>query len=63
MGYKNEVVSEVMCPLVDDIIEDIDCIETRDCVDRFIVLSSLPDKYKQKEDFINICKNCKWHNY
>lgn len=53
----------VLCPLVDEMIEDIDCIENRDVVDGMIVESSLPDKYKQKENWRGICKNCKWHNY
>lgn len=53
----------VMCPLVDKEIEDIDCIENRDCIDGFIRISSLPDKYKQKDGYEDICKNCKWHNY
>ncbi len=64
MAYNDEeIVTEVFCPLVDEIIEDIDCIENRDCIDGMIVLSSLPDKYKAKKDFMEICKNCKWHNY
>jgi hypothetical protein len=63
MEYKEEHITEVMCPLVDELINDIDCIENRDCVDGIILLSSLPEKYKKKEDFINICKKCKWHNY
>ncbi len=60
---EREVVTEVFCPLVDEIIEDIDCIENRDCVDGFIKLTSLPERYKVKKDFINICKKCKWHYY
>lgn len=53
----------VECPLVDRDIEDIDCIENRDIVDGMIVESALPDEYKRKKDWKNICKNCKWHNY
>lgn len=53
----------VLCPLVDEMIEDIDCIENRDVVDGMIVESSLPDKYKRKENWREICENCKWHNY
>lgn len=55
--------SHVLCPLVDEMIEDIDCIENRDVVDGMIVESSLPDKYKRKENWRKICQNCKWHNY
>lgn len=53
----------VFCPLVDEMIEDIDCIENRDIVDRMIVESSLPKKYKRKENWREICVNCKWHEY
>ena len=64
MEYNNrETVTEVFCPLVDAIIEDIDCIENRDIIDGFFKMSCLPDKYKVKKDFTEICKNCKWHNY
>ena len=38
----------VFCPLVDEKIEDIDCIENRNVVDGMIVDESLPAKYKQK---------------
>ena len=53
----------VFCPLVEGKIEDIDCIENRDVVDGMIVEESLPAKYKQKENWRDICKACKWHDY
>lgn len=53
----------VLCPLVDKEIEDIDCIENRDVVDGMIIESSMPGKYKRKENWRNICKECSWHNY
>lgn len=59
----NDVLDSVYCPLIDDVIEDIDCIENRDCIDGFIKLSSLPDKYKVKDDYRDICKRCEYHNY
>lgn len=52
----------ILCPLVDEQIEAIDCIENRDCVDGVIRLSSLPERFTRKEDFRNICKRCPWHN-
>lgn len=54
--------NEVMCPLVDRNIDIADCIENVDCIDGFIVLTSLPEKYKQKNNYIEICKNCKYHD-
>ena len=59
----NDVLDSVYCPLIDDVIEDIDCIENWDCIDGFIKLSSLPDKYKVKDDYRDICKRCEYHNY
>lgn len=53
----------VFCPLVNANIENIDCIENRDVVDEMIIDDSMPDKYKQKENWREICKKCKWHNY
>lgn len=55
--------NNVLCPLVDNSIEAIDCIENRDVVDGMIAEESLPDKYKRKSDWKEICRKCKWHNY
>ena len=63
MAYNQDAPNAVLCPLVDEMIDDIDCIENRECIDGMIILSSLPDKYKQKSDYQKICKSCKWHNY
>lgn len=64
MEYNEEnIVTEVFCPLVDEIIEDIDCIENRDIIDGCFEMSCLPKKYKAKENFKEICKQCKWHCY
>ncbi len=54
---------QVFCPLVDEKIEDIDCIENSDVVEEMILEENMPDKYKKKNDWKNICKNCQWHNY
>ena len=49
MEYNEEnIVTEVFCPLVDEIIEDIDCIENRDIIDGCFKMSCLPKKYKAK---------------
>lgn len=49
MEYNDEIVREVFCPLVDEIIEDIGCIENRDIIDGMFIMSCLPDKYKAKK--------------
>lgn len=53
----------VMCPLVDQDIENIDCIENSDAVDGMITKDSVPRRFKEKSDWEEICKNCKWHGY
>lgn len=53
----------ILCPLVDTLIDIGDCIENVDVVDGLIIESSLPDQYKQKENWKEICKNCKYHEY
>ena len=53
----------IQCILVDKKIEDIDCIENREIVDGNLSEESLPEEYKTKVDWKNICKNFKWHNY
>ena len=53
----------IQCILVDKKIEDIDCIENREIVDGNLSEESLPEEYKTKVDWKNICKNCKWHKY
>ena len=58
MEYNEEnIVTEVFCPLVDEIIEN------RDIIDGCFKMSCLPKKYKAKENFKEICKQCKWHCY
>lgn len=46
----------IVCPLIDDMITPIDCMENRDIKDIYI-----PDKYKVKENWKEICENCKYH--
>lgn len=53
----------VMCPLVDAEIENIDCIENSDAVDGMLKKGSVPERFKKKSEWEDICKNCKWHNY
>lgn len=53
----------IRCPLVGELIENIDCIENADAVDGMIKRDSVPERFKVKVDWETICKNCRWHNY
>lgn len=54
--------NNIICPLIDAPIEIIDCVENVDSINGLINLDSMPPKYKAKEDYIDICKKCKYHN-
>ena len=53
----------VMCPLVDEKIENIDCMENSDAVDGIIKKEAVPQRFKQKPRWEQICEKCKWHGY
>ena len=53
---------EIKCPLIDNrIIADIDCLENSDIADGIIKDAALPDEYKAKDNWREICKKCKNH--
>lgn len=54
--YFNE--ENVLCPLIDGIITPVDCMENRE-----IREESIPDKFKHKPNWKEICKNCKYYEY
>ena len=53
----------VMCPLVEEESESIDCIENSDAVDGTLRKNSVPERFKEKPGWEEICKKCKWHDY
>jgi hypothetical protein len=57
------VETRVKCPLVDRYIEDVDCMETANVAAGIIKDRNLADEFKKKNNWRNICKNCKYHNY
>lgn len=49
---------KILCPLVDLKISIDECMENREIKDEYI-----PSKYKRKENWREICKNCKYYDY
>lgn len=49
--------------MVDKLISVDDSIENVDVVDGLIIDNSLPDEYKQKPNWKEICKKCKYHEF
>lgn len=48
----------IECPLVDGKIRIDDCMENREIKEECI-----PAKFKQKENWQEICKKCKYYDY
>lgn len=54
----------IKCPLVDEeFIDIIDCVENVDIVDELIKDINMPQKFKQKENWREVCLKCKYHDY
>lgn len=55
-------MGKTYCPLVDDNIEAGDCLEITDIIDEMFGNESyIPDKFKVKPNYKEICKKCKDH--
>ncbi len=48
----------VMCPLVDRYISIDECMENREIKTEFI-----PEEFKAKEQWEDICKKCKYYDF
>lgn len=63
MDYKEMSPEFVDCPLCDEKIYCGECVENSDTAEGTINEGHMPEKYKAKANWRDICKNCKWHNY
>ena len=54
--HSNEEMA--FCPLIDDYTTPVDCMENRETREE-----TIPTKFKQKPNWEEICKNCKYQNY
>ena len=60
---ESNVPERVPCPLVDEMIDDIDCMENSDVARGLIKPDTMPEIYKQKENWREICRRCEWYDY
>ncbi len=49
---------KIICPLIDSPIDPVDCMENQVLKEK-----SIPEKFKKKEKWKEICKNCKYQDY
>ena len=53
---------KVRCPLIDmDHISLSECIENIDIAEGLIKETSMPEQFKKKENWREICRECEWH--
>jgi hypothetical protein len=48
--------SEIFCPLVEGYVSIVDCMENRDIKEEFI-----PEQFKIKSNWKDICNNCPYN--
>lgn len=52
------VATRIKCPLVDDWIEDVDCMENQCLPPEFI-----PERFKALENWKEVCDRCPFRDY
>ncbi len=55
---ESGTAEQVKCPLVDDWIEPIDCMENQGVIE-----SAIPKRFKQKSNWAEICEKCPFRDY
>ena len=55
--------SRVMCPLIDEMLSAGDCVAVTDITDGFIKERVLQDRFKEKENWREICLSCDNRKY
>ncbi|PXX80020.1 hypothetical protein [Dielma fastidiosa] len=53
---------QIFCPIVERMINIINCIVCRDVVDKQLIETCLEAEFN-KDDFREKCKNCKYYAY
>ena len=55
--------NKIFCPLIDNNeISDGDCYDICLVANKMLKASAIPDMFTEKENFREICLNCKYHN-
>lgn len=51
----------IQCPLANEKVDIGFCVVTQDVVDNMLKERVLPEKYRQKHKWKEICKNCQYY--
>ncbi len=55
---KNGTAVSIKCPLAEEWIDPVDCMENQEVVE-----TSIPARFKAKPDWKKICSECPFRNY
>lgn len=50
---------KIICPLVDEQIEDYECIEVSDCANEIMKEEVIHSRFRTKKDWRKTCNECK----
>ena len=60
---NNQYPNYVMCPLINEEIEAIDCIVVSDCAEGLLKETAIKIDYTLQKEWKKICKNCENRRY
>lgn len=68
LEFKNDInptsgQDGIKCPLVDLMIEESNCLENAMIVSGFMDENTMISRFKEKENWKEICKNCKNYSF
>jgi hypothetical protein len=52
----------IICPMINDLIEIADCVVYSDVTSGMLKDYCIPDKFKEKNNWRDICHRCNYHN-
>lgn len=68
LEFKNDInptgkSNGIKCPLVDFVIEESSCLENAMIVSGFMNENTMISKFKEKENWREICKTCEYYSF
>lgn len=52
----------IRCPLIEDMIEIGDCVVYSDIASGMLKETCIPEKFRKKKNWRDICEKCKYHD-
>ena len=59
--YRRDSEGLTYCPLVDSLIDNLDCFENIEVADKLFTEDTEPAEFKAKDEWKEICRECRYH--